>query len=103
MGPVRGPDVTDSDRLECREVYYRGRVQGVGFRYTARSVARRFDVVGFVRNLPDGRVQLVAEGTPQELDRFFAAIADHLGHYVHGCEQHTSPATGEFSGFEVRF
>ena len=47
---------------EQREVYYQGRVQGVGFRYAVRSLARRFAVDGFVRNLSDGRVELVAEG-----------------------------------------
>ena len=53
-----------------REVYFSGRVQGVGFRYTVRMVASRFAVTGFVKNLPDGRVQLVAEGlTNHEIGR----------------------------------
>ena len=49
---------------EQREVYYSGRVQGVGFRYTVRSLASRMAVTGFVKNLPDGRVHLVVEGSP---------------------------------------
>ena len=48
------------------EVTYRGRVQGVGFRYTARTVAAGYAVQGFVRNLPDGGVQLVVEGAADE-------------------------------------
>ena len=95
--------MTVSEAPERREVYYRGRVQGVGFRYTTRSVAQRFEVTGFVKNLPDGRVQLVAEGAPAELERFLGAVEDHLGRYVADAQQHSSAATGEFSGFEIRF
>ena len=57
------------DRQRC-EIYYSGRVQGVGFRYTVRSIAGRFAVTGFVKNLRDGRVQLVAEGLAEEIQRF---------------------------------
>ena len=49
---------------------YTGHVQGVGFRYTTHSIARSHNVAGYVRNLPDGRVELVAEGNRQELDAF---------------------------------
>ena len=58
---------------EQREVYYSGRVHGVGFRYTVRSLASRLAVSGFVKNLPDGRVHLVVEGPPGEIDGAFAA------------------------------
>ena len=57
-----------------RRVLFHGRVQGVGFRYTTASIARRHPVVGFVRNLPDGSVELVAEATPPVLDQFLADI-----------------------------
>ena len=53
--------------VEQREIHYSGRVQGVGFRYTVRSLASRTAVTGFVKNLPDGRVQLVVEGPPDEI------------------------------------
>ena len=62
-----------SDVGNNSEVYYAGRVQGVGFRYTVRSLAARFDVTGFVRNLPDGRVHLVVEGDAGEIDAFLEA------------------------------
>jgi acylphosphatase len=95
--------VSDSETPERREVYYQGRVQGVGFRYTTRALAGRFRVAGYVKNLWDGRVVVVAEGAPQELVRFFAAIDDHLGHYVAEVREETPAATGEFGGFDIRF
>lgn len=85
-----------------REVCYSGRVQGVGFRYTARQIAARFSVVGFVRNLHDGRVQLVVEGEPAELDRYLAALEDDMGRYISNREVASSQAKGEFEEFEVR-
>ena len=95
--------MSDSQSPERREVYYQGRVQGVGFRFATRSVASRFRVSGYVKNLPDGRVLVVAEGAPQELGRFFAAIDDHLGRYVADVREETLAASGELSGFEIRF
>ena len=58
------------------QVFYEGRVQGVGFRYTARRVAAGFDVAGYVRNLADGRVELVASGEDEEVNDFLAALRD---------------------------
>ena len=52
-----------------RRVYFSGRVQGVGFRFTCQSLARGFEVAGYVRNLPDGRVELVAEGESRRARR----------------------------------
>jgi len=89
--------------VQRREVYYSGRVQGVGFRYTARSLARRFAVSGFVKNLPDGRVHLLVEGQPQEVGLFLAAIREEMGYYISDTEETSGPATGRFRGFEVRF
>ena len=57
-------------------IYYSGQVQGVGFRYLTRTVAEGFEVTGLVRNLLDGRVELVAEGTRSELEAFAQAILD---------------------------
>src|SRR4029079_16800556 len=64
--------------LERRQVYYSGRVQGVGFRYTARQIAGRFAVTGFVENLGDGRVHLIVEGETREIDRFLAELSSAL-------------------------
>ncbi len=87
---------------ERREVLFRGRVQGVGFRYTTRQVAERFHVTGFVENLADGRVRLVTEGEPQEVNRFIQAVSDELDRYIADTTDSASPATGEFPDFSVR-
>ena len=59
----------------AKRVIYEGRVQGVGFRYTVKDIARGFDVCGWVKNLPDGSVELQAMGEPGELDDFLLEIA----------------------------
>lgn len=87
----------------CRmRVLYSGTVQGVGFRYTVRSVARGFEVTGQVRNLPDGRVELVAEGQRAELEAFRRAIRDAgLAHFIRDEQVSWSEARGEWCGFEI--
>lgn len=88
--------------MERREILYSGNVHGVGFRYTARQVAQRYSVTGFVRNLADGRVQLVAEGNGPELAAFLGAVEAEMGSYIRGKSQTIQPATGEFETFTVR-
>jgi acylphosphatase len=88
---------------ERREVYYSGHVQGVGFRYTVAGIAKRFDVTGCVCNLADGRVELIAEGVPAELDGFVAAVADRMQGFIRDGQPARSPATGQFSDFSIRF
>jgi acylphosphatase len=85
-----------------REVYFSGRVQGVGFRYTARDIAARYDVSGFVKNLADGRVLLVVEGLPATVDQFIRAIHDEMHRFIHSVHNTASPATNEFTGFAIR-
>ena len=83
-------------------VFYSGHVQGVGFRYTAKSLAQRYEVTGWVRNLLDGRVELVAEGERSELEAFLQAIRDSgLGPLIAHEEIHWEPAQGDFVGFQI--
>ncbi len=87
----------------CRlHLLYHGRVQGVGFRYTAKTLAAGFELTGLVRNLADGRVELLAEGLREEMEEYRKAIKDSgLGHFI--AQEHVSwgDATGEFRGFEI--
>ncbi len=85
------------------EVHYFGSVQGVGFRYTVRRVASRFAVTGFVKNLSDGRVQLVAEGATDEVRRFLETVDAEMGHYIVGKQERSAAATGRFPSFDIRF
>jgi acylphosphatase len=82
---------------------FTGHVQGVGFRYTTDRIAHGCRVTGYVRNLRDGRVEVVAEGEPGELDRFVAAIEQAMAGYIRDWQRCDEPATGEFSSFSVRF
>ena len=83
-------------------IYYSGRVQGVGFRYTVRSVAMGFEVTGTVRNLSDGRVELVAEGDRRELEEFQRAIQDsEVGGFIRQEASEWSEAAGGFRGFQI--
>lgn len=87
---------------ERREVHYSGRVQGVGFRYTTREIAGRFNVFGYVENLSDGRVHLVVEGEPAEVERFLGAIDQRLARYIADIQTKNRLVTGEFDDFSIR-
>ncbi len=86
-----------------RIIHFSGQVQGVGFRYTACRLAANFKVVGFVKNLHDGRVKLVAEGEPSEIDRFVEAIRSRMGDLVRDVQSCEVPSTGQFERFDVAF
>jgi acylphosphatase len=83
-------------------VFYSGRVQGVGFRATLRHVARGYDVTGMARNLPDGRVELIAEGAKAELEAFLEGIAtSELSGYIANRPETWSAAQGGLRGFAI--
>jgi len=86
-----------------RIVHYSGNVQGVGFRFTAIRIARGYDVTGTVRNLPDGRVECVVEGEPEQIDAFLAELGEAMRGYIHRCQQQTAPAGGGYDSFDVAF
>ncbi|HMD61291.1 MAG TPA: acylphosphatase [Opitutaceae bacterium] len=81
---------------------FAGRVQGVGFRYTALETAREFDVAGFVSNLPDGRVHLEAEGRPEEVEAFIAAVQERMHGFVRKVDRQAHVREAQFSGFFIR-
>jgi acylphosphatase len=88
---------------EQRTVLFAGRVQGVGFRFTACRLAGRYDVTGTVRNLPDGRVECVIEGEAAEIDAFLAALRERMSGYIRDETSRTAAPTGRYAGFDVAF
>ena len=89
------------EKSERRTVFYAGRVQGVGFRWTTHRIAQSHTVTGFVRNLADGRVQVVTEGLPEELDRFFAAVEQAMAGKIASTQSSRSATTGEYTEFSI--
>ena len=92
--------VTDS--TERRTILYTGTVQGVGFRWTTERALADVSVSGYVRNLPDGRVELVIEGEPSQTEAAAERVRRALGSYIRDEAQELGAATGEFRRFEIR-
>lgn len=84
-------------------VYYSGSVQGVGFRYMAQSAANSLGVTGWVKNLEDGRVEMVCEGEDKALDKFLDRIGSIFDGHVRDIRTEPEDASGEFAGFDIRF
>ena len=82
-------------------VYYTGRVQGVGFRATAVEIARTYSVTGWVKNLPDGRVELWAEGPRADVEAYLAAVRGQFAGHLRGEAVDWPPAAGQFAQFAV--
>ena len=100
--PVQLPNIAPAAERQRLQIFYSGYVQGVGFRYTAKTIAAGFEITGTVRNLPDGRVELVAEGAREELEAFRAAIRDAgLARFIRDENINWGGAQNEFRGFEI--
>ncbi len=85
----------------CKRVLYSGRVQGVGFRYTAQGLAAGYPVAGYVRNLPGGEVELVAEGEDSVVEAFLAAVAQRMAGYITNTTVQDVAPSGQ-RGFRIR-
>ncbi len=86
----------------ARQIFYEGRVQGVGFRYTCKQLARGFDVVGWVRNQPDGRVELQCSGERNEVDDFLEAVIEsELKSHIKSVTAIPIPPLAGVRGFEI--
>lgn len=82
--------------------YVSGRVQGVGLRCAVQNIAMQYAVQGFVRNLPDGRVQIVMEGPDVEMDQIMQSIHEKMDGFIRDVNIDQQPATGEFQRFSIR-
>lgn len=88
--------------MMARQVFYEGHVQGVGFRWTVKRLAQGFEVTGWVKNLPDGRVELLATGEAAEVEAFLEAIGEsELKSHIKQREVHPASADPALRGFEI--
>ena len=86
----------------ARQVFYEGRVQGVGFRFTVKQLARGYEVTGWVRNLDDGRVELQCSGERAEVDAFLEAIAEsELKSHIRSVTVQPIALLAGVKGFEI--
>ena len=89
--------------MVAKRVLYEGRVQGVGFRFSVKSISTGYDVVGSVKNLIDGRVELEIQGEESEVEEFLKAILDsHLRRHISRFVVHEIPIKKGIKGFEIR-
>lgn len=98
--PISGMPSLSRQHSEC---IFRGHVQGVGFRYTTAHLARGYDVTGFVRNMPDGSVQLVVEGAPDVIERFISEIEQRMGRYIRDRQITHSEHIIGYDNFDIDF
>ena len=87
--------------LRCKRVIYSGRVQGVGFRYTAHGLAAGHPIAGYVRNLPNGDVELVTEGEDSAVEAFLSVVAQRMAGYISETTVQDAAPTGQ-RGFRIR-
>ncbi len=83
-------------------IFFSGRVQGVGFRYSTLQAAKEFEVAGYVQNLADGRVVVEAEGHRSEIDALVAAIEERMHGHIRKTERSGGKRNAQFRGFSIR-
>ena len=93
--------VADDKPAKACTVYYTGKVQGVGFRATTAEIARDYSVTGWVKNLADGRVQLLVEGSEEAVDKFLKAVRARWKENIEKEEIKSQEASGKYKSFDV--
>lgn len=95
------PDGETND-IRTERIVFSGRVQGVGFRFATRGIARRFSVVGFVRNRSDGTVEIVIRGNENSVNEVVRQIAEHFCGNITGIDRVPVEFDEPFLCFEIR-
>ena len=84
-------------------IFYSGRVQGVGFRFTVQRTAADLDLRGWVKNLPDGRVEVLAEGDREKIERLCQRVEKRFHGYIQGKNIDFAPAQKNYQDFDIAF
>ena len=87
----------------AKQIIFKGRVQGVGFRYTAQRTASRYDLTGFVRNLPDGTVEAFIQGTAVDIQACLDDLQDHFSGYLHEASTTEQPINPQYRDFRISY
>jgi len=89
--------------MTAKHVIFIGRVQGVGFRYTAHRIAHRHQLTGFVRNLPDGTVEMFAQGPARDIDDCIQDIKEYFGDYLRETRIQEIPSDPKYKDFRITY
>ena len=84
-------------------ILYHGKVQGVGFRFTAEHIAEGLNLTGWVKNRRDGSVEIIVEGEEEQLNLFLEQVKDSFSSYIKSQEIDWQDSTGEFPDFRITF
>ncbi len=87
----------------AKHITFTGRVQGVGFRFTALDMARRYNLTGWVRNLPEGTVEMLAQGTSDDIDNYLRDIGQSFTGYIRETRIEESPFNPRYKDFKITF
>lgn len=87
----------------AKHIIFTGTVQGVGFRFTALNIANRYGLVGLVRNLPDGTVEMIAQGTATNINDCICDITKSFSGYIRDTKITEVPLNSEYSEFKITF
>jgi acylphosphatase len=87
----------------ANHIIFSGRVQGIGFRFTVNTIARRYDVCGYVKNLPNGTVEMFVQGPPHEVDRCLADIQDSFAGYIRDTKIEQASCSSRYTEFGIAF
>ena len=82
-------------------IFFSGTVQGVGFRYTTLQYATALKLKGWVKNLPDGRVEILVEGPKESLEKFYKKLEEHFSGYIHHKSIDFLEPYRQFKDFEI--
>jgi acylphosphatase len=87
----------------AKHVIFSGQVQGVGFRYTAKQIAQQYGATGFVRNLPDGTVEMLVQGPAQDVDNCLQEIQESFMGYIRDTHIEPAPCNARYTEFRITF